>query len=80
MSTVYDTVADVICKRFRIERSKVRPDVSFEDLGLDSLSQIELATLLQKEFGVTISDDDIDGMASVADVVNWLEQQGTAAQ
>ena len=80
MSALFESVVNVISRRFRIDRAKVLPDVSFQEIGLDSLSQIELATTLQRDLGVSISDDDIANMSTVADVVRWLEKQGLAAR
>jgi acyl carrier protein len=80
MSALFESVVNVISRRFRIDRTKVLPNVSFQEIGLDSLSQIELATILQKELGVSISDDDIANMSTVSDVVRWLESQGLAAR
>lgn len=78
MSSLYDSVVEVCATRFNIDRDKVQPDVSFEDLGLDSLSQIELATALQRRLGVQFTDDDLDEMSTVADVVAKLEEKGVA--
>lgn len=69
MSVSVDSIAQVISTRFKIEREKIRPEVSFDELGLDSLSQVELALSLKKEFGVDVSDDDLSEMLTVADVV-----------
>jgi acyl carrier protein len=73
MSALYESVVDVFTERFGIERSLVVPDASFDDLGLDSLSQIELATALQKRLGVVLTDDEIIELTVVADVVAILE-------
>ncbi|MGQ4730225.1 MULTISPECIES: acyl carrier protein [Streptomyces] len=35
-------------------------DVTFEDLGYDSLALMESASRIEREFGVSLSDDDID--------------------
>ncbi|MGN6372216.1 MAG: acyl carrier protein [Solirubrobacteraceae bacterium] len=78
MSTIYDAVVNVISTRFEIDPSKVQPDSSFDDLGLDSLSQIELAARLSRQFGVDMSDDDLQEISGVADVVGWLEARGAA--
>jgi acyl carrier protein len=76
MSALFDTIAQVISRRFRIDPSELVPDASFEELGLDSLSQIELATSIEKELGIKISDDDISQMSSIADIVQSLESRG----
>ncbi len=79
MTSLYDSVVDVFVARFNVRREKVQPDSSFGDLGLDSLSQIELATALQKRLGVTITDDEIANMSVVSDIVARLEEKGVRA-
>lgn len=76
MTALYDAVADVVSARFGIDRDKVSLDATFDDLGLDSLSQFELATVLKKRFGANMSDDEMTAMSSVSDVVDWLEKKG----
>jgi acyl carrier protein len=69
MSVSFDSIVQVISTRFKIDRSRVVPEASFDELGLDSLSQIELALSLKKELGINISDDELSEIATVSDVV-----------
>ncbi|GLW55025.1 acyl carrier protein [Kitasatospora phosalacinea] len=80
MSSLYDTVVDVFVSRFDLDREAVLPDSTFDDLDLDSLSQIELATALKKRLGVVITDDELAEVSVVADIVALLEQKGVAAR
>jgi acyl carrier protein len=68
MSVSFDSIAGVISTRFKIERSRIVPKASFEELGLDSLSQIELALSLKKELGISLSDDELSQISTVADI------------
>ncbi len=69
MAISMDSVVQVISTRFKIQRERVVPDASLDDLGLDSLSQIELALALQKELGVRISDDELAQISTVSEIV-----------
>lgn len=75
MSALYESVVDVFIGRFSIDRDKVQPDASFDDIDLDSLSQIELATALKKKFAVEITDDEMAEMSVVSEVVAKLEEK-----
>jgi len=75
MSALYESVVDVFSGRFGIDRDKVQPDASFDDIDLDSLSQIELATALKKKFAVEITDDEMAEMSVVSEVVAKLEEK-----
>ncbi|MBQ6020373.1 MAG: acyl carrier protein [Clostridia bacterium] len=46
-------------------------DIQF-DLGFDSLQLMNLAVALEKEFGVTISDEDAAAIVTVADVLRLV--------
>lgn len=76
MTSLQDSVADVIVSRFDLDREQVRPDATFDDLGLDSLAQIELATALKKRLGVVITDAELSEVSVVSDIVALLEQKG----
>lgn len=45
-----------------------------EDLGADSLDMVELAIRFEREFGFDISDDAVESILTVGDVVKFLEK------
>lgn len=45
-----------------------------EDLGADSLDQIELVLALEEEFSIDISDEDAVKFKTVGDIVAYVEQ------
>ena len=45
-----------------------------EDLGADSLAAVELSMALEEEFGVTISDEDLPNMKTVADLAGYINK------
>jgi acyl carrier protein len=77
MSALYESVVDVFAERFGIDRALIVPEASFDDLGLDSLAQIELATSLQKRLGVVLTDEEIIELTVVSDIVAILEEKET---
>ena len=57
--------------------SDITEDVSFEDLGADSLALIELVEALEENLatysaGFHIDDEDLEGLTSVRDAVNYV--------
>lgn len=75
MSTIYDDVVSTITARFGVPAEEIALDASFDDLGLDSLSQIELATVLQKRLGVEIDDDEIARISTIRELVTQLDDK-----
>ena len=58
----------------------VSPEKSFiDDLDVDSLSMVEIATAAEDHFGVRIPDDDLKDLRTVGDAVNYIEKAGVAA-
>lgn len=45
-----------------------------EDLGFDSLDKIEVCMEIEKDFGISIHDDEMDRIKTVGDVVNLLDE------
>jgi acyl carrier protein len=57
---------------FGEEPENVKPDSRFEDLDIDSLDLVELAQVIEDEYGVEIQDKDMDQIATVQDVVEFV--------
>lgn len=72
--TTYEQVATLIVDRFGVEESSVTPEMSFtDDLGADSLDVVELVMELEDNFGIQISDDDVEDIKSVGDIVKYID-------
>ena len=57
---------------FGEEPENVKPDSRFEALDIDSLDLVELAQVVEDEYGVEIKDSDMDQIATVQDVVDFV--------
>jgi acyl carrier protein len=57
---------------FGEEPENIKPESRFEDLDIDSLDLVELAQVVEDEYGVEVSDADMDGIATVRDVVELV--------
>jgi acyl carrier protein len=57
----------------------VKPEKNFiDDLDVDSLAMVEIATAAEDHFGVRIPDDDLKDLRTVGDAVNYIEKAGVA--
>ena len=69
-------VKDVVVDKLGVGADKVSPEARFvEDLGADSLETVELIMGLEDKFGVTISDEDAEGIRTVQAAVDYIEGQ-----
>ncbi|MCD8262166.1 MAG: acyl carrier protein [Bacteroides sp.] len=58
-----------------VEESEVTNEASFtNDLGADSLDTVELIMEFEKEFGISIPDDQAEKIGTVGDAVSYIEQ------
>ena len=74
MSEIESKVKEIIVEKLGVEESEVTMDASFtNDLGADSLDAVELIMEFEKEFGITIPDDQAEKIATVGDAVAYIE-------
>ena len=74
MSEIESKVKEIIVEKLGVEESEVTLEASFtNDLGADSLDTVELIMEFEKEFGITIPDDQAENIATVGDAVAYIE-------
>ena len=74
MSEIASRVKAIIGDKLGVEESEVTPEASFtNDLGADSLDTVELIMEFEKEFGITIPDDQAEKIGTVGDAVSYIE-------
>lgn len=66
-------VRHVVAEHLAVDRGILRDAVSIrDDLAADSLDLVELALLLEHEFGMALSDRVVAGMRSYGDIVDGI--------
>ncbi len=74
MSEIASRVKAIIVDKLGVEESEVTNEAVFtDDLGADSLDTVELIVDFEKEFNLTIPDDEAEKIASVGDAVSYIE-------
>jgi len=77
MSEIAERVKKIIVDKLSVEESEVTNDASFtNDLGADSLDTVELIMEFEKEFGVTIPDNEAEKIQTVGDAITYVEKVG----
>ena len=75
MSEIASRVKAIIVDKLGVEESEVTMEASFtNDLGADSLDTVELIMEFEKEFGISIPDDQAEKTGSVGDAVSYIEE------
>ncbi|MBR5203979.1 MAG: acyl carrier protein [Bacteroidaceae bacterium] len=74
MSEIQERVKAIIVDKLGVEESEVTMEASFtNDLGADSLDTVELIMEFEKEFGISIPDDQAEKISTVGDAVAHIE-------
>ncbi|MDR2914174.1 MAG: acyl carrier protein [Tannerella sp.] len=74
MSDVASRVKAIIVDKLSVEESEVTNEASFtNDLGADSLDTVELIMEFEKEFNLSIPDDQAEKISTVGDAVAYIE-------
>ncbi|HEX9725735.1 MAG TPA: acyl carrier protein [Vicinamibacteria bacterium] len=72
--SIPEKVKTIIVDQLGVDEEQVTPDASFvDDLGADSLDQVELVMALEEEFGLEIPDEDAEKITRVKEAVSYIE-------
>jgi acyl carrier protein len=79
MSDIQEKVKAIICEQLDVDAETVVPEASFvDDLGADSLDQVELIMAMEEEFDVSIPDEDAEKIVTVKDAIEYIEKAQAA--
>jgi acyl carrier protein len=73
--SVEEKIKKIICEQLEVDEKDVIPEASFvDDLGADSLDQVELIMAMEEEFGISISDEEAEKIATVRNAIEYIEK------
>ena len=76
MSEIAEKVAKIVVEQLGVSEDQVTPEAKFiEDLGADSLDQVELVMALEEEFGADIPDEEAEKLTTVGDAIAYVESK-----
>ena len=76
MSNIKERVNKIIIEKLGVDASEVTEGASFtNDLGADSLDTVELIMEFEKEFDLSIPDEQAENIQTVGQAVDYLESQ-----
>ncbi len=75
MADIASRVKKIIIDKLGVDESEVTPEASFtNDLGADSLDTVELIMEFEKEFNISIPDEQAEGITTVGEAIAYLDQ------
>jgi acyl carrier protein len=60
---------------FGADRDKIKPEARFEDLDVDSLDLVELAQIVEEEYGVELREADLEGIETVGQATELIREK-----
>jgi acyl carrier protein len=76
MASIAEKVTKIIVDKLGVDESEVTPEASFtNDLGADSLDTVELIMEFEKEFDLSIPDEQAENIQTVGQAVEYLTSQ-----
>jgi acyl carrier protein len=74
-STTFDKVKKIIVEQLGVDETEVTMDASItDDLGADSLDQVELVMAFETEFNIDIPDEEAEKIKTVGDAVRKIDE------
>lgn len=73
---IFEKIKDVLVNKYDAEGASVAESNTLtEDLGLDSLDQVELIMEMEKQFSLKIDDEDAAQIKTVGDILNYVDKK-----
>lgn len=72
--SILNVVREMIVDRFGVQEEKVTEEMTFEDLGADSLDVVELVMELEDHFNIQFDDEKIEELNNIGDAVKYIEE------
>jgi acyl carrier protein len=70
---LWQEVTSVIEEMTDIKAESLTPEQTFEELGFDSLTTVEIAVAAEERFGVNIADEELLALSTLGEVVAYIE-------
>jgi acyl carrier protein len=78
MASVEERVKQIVVEQLGVDEAEVTPTASFvDDLGADSLDQVEVVLAFEEAFGMEIPDEDAEKIATVKDAIDYITKHSS---
>ena len=75
MASIEEQVAQIISEQLGVEKNQIAMETSFiNDLGADSLDQVELVMEFEQKFDMEIPDEQAEKIQTVGDAVRYIKE------
>lgn len=72
---IFEKLKDLVVDQLGVDEDEVTLEANIQDdLGADSLDVVDLVMSVEEEFGVKIADEELEGIKTVGDIVDYIEE------
>ncbi|MDU1583062.1 acyl carrier protein [uncultured Peptoniphilus sp.] len=69
-----ERILEIIAEQFNMDVNELDEDMNFqEDLNADSIELVELVMTIEEEFETEVSEDDLEKLKTIGDVIDYVE-------
>lgn len=79
MKSIEERITKVLLDDFKIQHKSIGPDTRFADLGFDSIVIVELAMVLEGEFGIAFGLGELTDTATITEAAGLMMAKGAVA-
>jgi acyl carrier protein len=72
---IEERVKAIISEQLEVPLDSLTAETTFEEIDADSLDIVELVMALEEEFDLEISDQEIENIKTIGDIVNYIESR-----
>ncbi|MGF3076599.1 acyl carrier protein [Facklamia sp. P12955] len=70
----FEKVKTLLVEHFDLTEDQVTENLTFEDLGADSLDMVEFVMGIEEEFDIEFEDEKIENLSDIKDAVSYIDQ------
>ncbi|NLA10830.1 MAG: acyl carrier protein [Firmicutes bacterium] len=72
---VEDKVKAIVSEQLEVSLDSLTTETTFEEIDADSLDIVELVMALEEEFDLEISDQEIEDIQTLGDIISFIEKK-----
>ena len=81
LKEISEKVKQIVSEQLGVDEAEITPSASFtDDLGADSLDQVELVMALEEAFDLEISDEDAEKIRTVQDAIDYIDKKAKVSK
>ncbi|BAJ28545.1 MULTISPECIES: phosphopantetheine-binding protein [Kitasatospora] len=72
---MFEEIKAILVHKLKVTPEQVTPEATREDIELDSLAVVELSLVLETEFGVSVTDDELLDTETIGEMAELVESR-----